>query len=1126
MLSKLLSALRPALVCTLSLLATASLAQTTIHVGPGQAYTTIQSGIDAAQTGDTVLVAPGTYNENIDFKGKAITVTSSGGASRTILDGGSKGPAVSFVTGETPASTLSGFTIQHGGNFTIDGPDDYTAAAGSINITGSSPTIADNIITLSNCWGIVSNYSFGNGAPTIRNNTISATQDKVSGCSITGGAAIVIWGGLTNPNYPGSYYGGLIYGNTLEKNVDSGMEDSGGNGGAGIVLWGGSTVVAKNIIRNNASPGGTGGAIHIGSNAINLIYQNLIYGNSAGCGGGALSTIGEGVYVINNTIVDNTSTDNAGYSNCIDIAQIYPSPDTYGQDSPSDIFLNNIISGSTSYPAVDCDWFDKPSEANQPTFQNKILYNAGGPFFGSYCVDVSDKYNNIAADPQFTDPANHDYTLKRTSPAIDHGQNSVLQTVQNTYHQLWTQDFAGNPRVADVLGNGCLIDIGAYEYPGNLNDCGVTETLKSSLNPAMAGQLVTFTAQLTAQSGTGSGTPTGLIEFLDGNTLLASQAVSSTGSAAFSTSKLAIGSHTITANYQPTGNFGAGSASLVEVIDGDPTTTALSCQPNTIGIDGTSLFTATVKSANGTPTGSIAFTDNGASLATQPLLNGSASYRYRGLTAGTHAIIGAYAATGSYGASSSNCTVVVQTLPSVSTLSAAPARRPYGVPILITANVAPASPPGPSTPTGTVTFLNGTTTIATATLANNGQATITTSALPGSALPGGTDNLTCTYSGSTIYAPSNCNTVPVVVSPAASMLTLSSSANPSSYTTTITVTARLTFNGMAAGAGNAIALTIGSQRVTLTTEATGSASYRIGSLIPGSYPVTASFPGTNDLLASSASLTEVITPAPTSIALTGQPNPGNLNQLVALTATVTAPGIPNPPANGSVTLYDGATSLITSPLSSTGTATKAVSFSTLGVHNLIAVYGGDADFSPSTSAIFQETIQAGDFSISVNPTSAIVYTGIAAPVKVSVGSLQGFNQPLALSCSGLPANTTCAFTPASLPTGQGDVSLVIQTTAPKKSAAGFVSGTAALLGALTFLLLPRKTLRRRLFTGFSVALFSVLAAIGLAGCASPHPISGGTPPGTYKVAVTATAGGDSAALTHSAIVTLTVKSLF
>jgi polygalacturonase len=62
--------------------ATVLSAQTTRNVGPGQAYPTIQSAIIAAANGDTVLVAPGTYSENIDFLGKAITVTSSGGGGR------------------------------------------------------------------------------------------------------------------------------------------------------------------------------------------------------------------------------------------------------------------------------------------------------------------------------------------------------------------------------------------------------------------------------------------------------------------------------------------------------------------------------------------------------------------------------------------------------------------------------------------------------------------------------------------------------------------------------------------------------------------------------------------------------------------------------------------------------------------------------------------------------------------------------------------------------------------------------------------------------------------------------------------------------------------------------------
>ena len=85
---------------------------TTIKVPADQP--TIQAGINVATTGDVVLVSPGTYTENINFKGKAITVESSGGANVTIIDGGQITAVVSFVSWEKSASVLSGFTIQNG----------------------------------------------------------------------------------------------------------------------------------------------------------------------------------------------------------------------------------------------------------------------------------------------------------------------------------------------------------------------------------------------------------------------------------------------------------------------------------------------------------------------------------------------------------------------------------------------------------------------------------------------------------------------------------------------------------------------------------------------------------------------------------------------------------------------------------------------------------------------------------------------------------------------------------------------------------------------------------------------------------------------------------------------------
>src|SRR5438552_19079403 len=87
-------------------------AQSTIHVPAAQA--TIQGAINVANNGDTVLVAPGTYYENINFNGKAVTVTSSGGPSVTIIDGGQNGSVVTFDSGETMSSGLNGVSIQNG----------------------------------------------------------------------------------------------------------------------------------------------------------------------------------------------------------------------------------------------------------------------------------------------------------------------------------------------------------------------------------------------------------------------------------------------------------------------------------------------------------------------------------------------------------------------------------------------------------------------------------------------------------------------------------------------------------------------------------------------------------------------------------------------------------------------------------------------------------------------------------------------------------------------------------------------------------------------------------------------------------------------------------------------------
>ncbi len=380
----------------------------TIPVPSGQP--TIQAGIDAAATGDTVLVAPGTYYENLDFKGKAITVTSSGGAAVTTVQGGMVAPVVRFVTGETNASVISGFTLTRGLARNVNNSSSEDAGGG-ISIKNASPTITNNVIT-DNFGG----HSFGGGigfeisSAVITDNTISKN------ISVGGG----IGGTQGSPT---------VRGNVIEDN-------------AGALLGGGvscvgcpSVTVTGNTIRRNRNF--QGGGVGIQAAGAGLIANNLIVSNAGELdGGGVMVTGSSGVVVANNTIVANRSPNGGGIF-------LFQSTATV---------VNNVVALNTSTrhgAGIGC----RDSGGATVTF-NDFFSNSSETSSG--CTPGT---GTLAVDPLFVNAAAGDYHLQAASPLVDAGSNAVAG--------LPATDIDGQPRIQD--GNGDLdavIDVGADEVPG------------------------------------------------------------------------------------------------------------------------------------------------------------------------------------------------------------------------------------------------------------------------------------------------------------------------------------------------------------------------------------------------------------------------------------------------------------------------------------------------------------------------------------------------------------------------------------------------------------------------------------------------------------------------------------
>jgi predicted outer membrane repeat protein len=219
----------------------------------GGDYMTIGSGIDAAESGDTVLVAPGIYegpdNRALDPQGKIIRLISVKGPEQTVIDCGHESRAFDFHCGESADVLVQGFTIRNGD------ADNGGAIRFRYN---SGPTISGCVFT--------NNRAYANGGAlfsTVASDPVVLASDFVGNHALARGGALYSESGVTHLeacDFVGNdaLYGGAVY---LQNDFETYFADCAftdnvtvGDGGA-LVDWGSSPELVRCEFHRNVASG-------------------------------------------------------------------------------------------------------------------------------------------------------------------------------------------------------------------------------------------------------------------------------------------------------------------------------------------------------------------------------------------------------------------------------------------------------------------------------------------------------------------------------------------------------------------------------------------------------------------------------------------------------------------------------------------------------------------------------------------------------------------------------------------------------------------------------------------------------------------------------------------------------
>ncbi len=488
-----------------------------------------------------------------------------------------------------------------------------------------------------------------------------------------------------------------------------------------------------------------------------------------------------------------------------------------------------------------------------------------------------------------------------------------------------------------------------------VNTADTTTSVVSNAPTSVYGQSVTFAVTVSAVT-SGLPVPTETVELFDGSNEIGSATLDN-GAASFNVSTLAVGNHSITAQYLGDGNFsGSTSPVMSQVVNQDASTSQLVSSANPSVFKQAVSFTDTVSAAapgSGTPTGTVQFQIKGADFGSAvTLVDGVATSNSTStLAIGSYVVTAIYSGDGNF-TSGTSPTVTQSVQPDYSTtsISSQPDPTVYGQPVTFTATVQDVAP-GTAVPTGTVTFMNGSTALGTVKLLG-GEATFTFKTLPA-----GSDSITAVYNGDSTIAPSTSPVLTQTVNQDGTTATVTSNRNPSVYGQAVKFTATVAAEAPGSGTPTGT-VTFMDGSTTLGTEnlSGGKATLKTSALGLGVQSITVVYSGDSNFLTStSAVLNQTVNQDATTTSIASSLNPSTYGEKVTFTATVTASAPGSGMPTGTVTFMDGSTMLGTGTLSG-GVVTFSTSSLSVGTHSITAVYSGDSDFKTSKSQVLRQRV--------------------------------------------------------------------------------------------------------------------------------------------------------------------------